>query len=64
MNGFDVSDSIASFQVTQSYERRIGEDMIIQKINKIFDEAARDREDFEASYIDLDRPKPKKDIID
>ena len=47
---------MASFQLTQSYERRIGEDMILEKINKIFDEAARDREDFEASYIDLGRP--------
>jgi hypothetical protein len=56
MNGRDVSDSIASFQLTQSYERRIGEDMILEKINQIFDEAARDREDFEASYIDLGRP--------
>ena len=56
MNGLDVSDSIASFQLTQSYERRIGEDMILEKINKIFDEAARDREDFEASYIVLGRP--------
>jgi len=40
MNGRDVSDSITSFQLTQSYERRIGEDMILEKINKIFDEVA------------------------
>lgn len=55
MNKGDVSDSINSFQLTQSYERRIGEEMILDKINKIFDEAARDREDFEASYVDLGR---------
>ena len=55
MNKGDVSDSIISFQLTQSYERRIGEEMILDKINKIFDEAARDREDFEASYVDLGR---------
>jgi len=55
MNKGDVSESINSFQLTQSYERRIGEEMILDKINKIFDEAARDREDFEASYVDLGR---------
>jgi hypothetical protein len=55
MNKGDVSESINSFQLTQSFERRIGEEMILDKINKIFDEAARDREDFEASYVDLGR---------
>ena len=55
MNKGDVSESINSFQLTQSYERRIGEEMILDKINKIFGEAARDREDFEASYVDLGR---------
>jgi hypothetical protein len=28
-------------------EKRIGEDMILDKINKIFDEVAKDRDDFE-----------------
>lgn len=30
--------------------RRIGEDMIVDKINKIFDEAQRDHREFEDSY--------------
>jgi len=32
--------------------------MIIEKINRIFDEAARDREDFEASYVELAKTQP------
>lgn len=38
---------------TQSMEQQIGEDLIIQKINQIFDEVAQDRQDFEESYMSL-----------
>ncbi len=34
-------------------EMQIGEDLIVDKINQIFDEVARDREDFEESYMSL-----------
>ena len=34
-------------------ERQIGEDLIVQKINQIFDEVAQDRQDFEESYMSL-----------
>jgi hypothetical protein len=30
--------------------RRFGEEMVIEKINKIFDEAKNDKEEFEESY--------------
>lgn len=30
--------------------RRFGEEMVIEKINKIFDEARNDKEEFEESY--------------
>ena len=64
MNRGDVSESMASFQLTQSVERRIGEEMIIEKINRIFDEAARDRDEFEASYVEPAKTQPKKRIVD
>ena len=34
-------------------ERQIGEDLIVDKINKIFEEVAQDRVDFEESYVSL-----------
>jgi len=34
-------------------EHQIGEDLIVEKINQIFDEVARDRHDFEESYMSL-----------
>ena len=34
-------------------EHQIGEELIIQKINQIFDEVAQDRQDFEESYMSL-----------
>ena len=33
--------------------RKIGEDLIMEKINKIFDEVGGDRQDFEESYISI-----------
>lgn len=33
-----------------SLKRKIGEEMILEKINKIFDEVAKDRDEFEDSY--------------
>jgi hypothetical protein len=41
-------------------ERRIGEDMILDKINRIFDEVAKDRDDFESSYVDLGQKQSNK----
>ena len=41
-------------------ERRIGEDMILDKINRIFDEVANDRDDFESSYVDLGQKQSNK----
>lgn len=60
MGKADVNESIQSFQVTQSLERRIGEDLIVEKINKIFDEVAKDRQDFESGYVDLSKSMPAK----
>ena len=34
-------------------EHQLGEDLIVDKINQIFDEVARDRHDFEESYMSL-----------
>jgi hypothetical protein len=34
-------------------ERRIGEEVFAEKINKIFDELAKDQEEFSSSYVDL-----------
>ena len=63
MNRVDVSESIASLSnyqnLNQSMERKIGEEMILEKINKIFDEVAKDRDDFESSYVELSN-KPKQ----
>ena len=36
--------------------RRIGEEMIVEKINKIFDEAQKDNREFEDSYQSLKKP--------
>lgn len=37
--------------------RRIGEEMILEKINKIFDEAQKDNKEFEDSYQSLKKPQ-------
>ena len=39
--------------------RKIGEDLIMEKINKIFDEVAGDRQDFEESYISISNSASK-----
>jgi hypothetical protein len=59
----DVAESIASFQLNQSMERRIGEDLVLEKINKIFDEVAKDREQFESGFIDLSQKGQSKHSI-
>lgn len=63
MNRCEVGDSMASMNnqfLSQSMERRIGEDMILDKINRIFDEVAKDRDDFESSYVDLGQKQSNK----
>lgn len=42
--------------------RQITEDLVIQKINKIFEEAARDNTEFDESYTALKRPIPAQKI--
>ena len=37
--------------------RRFGEEMVIDKINKIFDEAKDDKDEFDGSYQSLKKPK-------
>lgn len=39
-----------------SETRRFGEELIIQKLNKIFDEAKKDTQEFEESYHSLKKP--------
>ena len=48
----NVSMSYASLNesLSMSQKRKVGEDMIIEKINKIFDEVSKDRNEFEESY--------------
>ena len=55
MNSNDVEASMTASQrgFNTSIERQIGEDLIIEKINRIFDEVAQDRQDFEESYMSL-----------
>lgn len=55
MNEVDPEGSMSASQrgFTKSMENQIGEDLIIDKINQIFDEVARDRHDFEESYMSL-----------
>ena len=55
MNEMDPEASMSGSQrgFTRSMEDKIGEDLIIEKINNIFDEVARDRHDFEESYMSL-----------
>ena len=51
VEGSQLSQSQKNF--TQSVERQIGEDLIMEKINRIFDEVGQDRVDFEESYVSL-----------
>lgn len=37
--------------------KRIGEEMVIEKINKIFDEAQKENKEFEDSYQSLKKPQ-------
>lgn len=46
--GVDVNTSQNSMSL--SFKRQIGEELIVEKINKIFDEVAKDRDQFEESY--------------
>ncbi len=50
--GVDVSGSYNSLSnsLSMSAKRKIGEEMIIEKMNKIFDEVAKDHNEFEESY--------------
>ena len=43
-----------------SLKRKVGEEMILEKINKIFDEVAKDRDQFETSYQETS-PKKRRD---
>ena len=38
--------------------RQIGEEVLAEKINKIFDDLKREGQEFESSYKKLDQPKP------
>ena len=49
-NQGDVDVSISQTSMSMSLKRKIGEEMILEKINKIFDEVAKDRDEFEDSY--------------
>jgi len=49
--------------LTQSMERKIGEDMIIERINKIFDEMAQDRDEFDKSFAEKSMKKPAKNQV-
>ena len=55
MGGADPEASMTMSQkgFTRSVEKQIGEDVMVEMINKIFDEAAKDRNDFEESYMSL-----------
>ena len=55
VNGDDVDASMSMSQkgFSQSMTHQIGEDLIIQKINQIFDEVHNDKQDFEESYMSL-----------
>lgn len=45
-------------------ERKIGEDMILEKINKIFDEVANDRDEFDKSFAEKSfKGKPGKQQV-
>ena len=44
-----------------STKRQIGEEMIIEKMNRIFDEVAKDHNEFEESYQETS-PKKNKQI--
>jgi len=50
--GVDVSGSYNSLSnsLSMSAKRKIGEDLIIEKMKKIFDEVANDHNEFEESY--------------
>lgn len=56
--GVDVS--ISQNSMSMSMKRQIGEELIVDKINKIFDEVAKDRDQFEESYLSSN-PKFNKD---
>ena len=55
-----VRGSNQSLDLRESAQmRKIGEDLIMEKINKIFDEVAGDRQDFEESYISISNSASK-----
>lgn len=61
----DVGESLQSLKLNQSMERRVGEELIIDKINKIFDEVAKDRDEFESTYVDhSQKAQTQKKILD
>ena len=62
VNGGDPEASMSMSQkgFTRSMEKQIGEDLIIDKINQIFDEVAKDKQDFEESYMSLSGLPGKK----
>ena len=49
----DASMSMSQKGFSRSMELQIGEDLIVEKINQIFDDVARDKVDFEESYVSL-----------
>lgn len=49
----DASMSGSQRGFSRGIEQQLGEDLIIDKINQIFDEVTRDRHDFEESYMSL-----------
>lgn len=61
--GIDVSGSYNSLSnsLSMSTKRQIGEEMIIEKMNRIFDEVAKDHNEFEESYQETS-PKKNKQI--
>jgi len=57
----DVNNTtIASMD--QSFKKKIGEELIIDKIHRIFDEVAREAQQFEESYQSLPGAKKKNDL--
>lgn len=57
LQGQNVNKSIDAGSVGSQDLRNIGEEVIIQKLNKIFDEMQKDNQEFEESYTSLKGPK-------
>lgn len=53
VNGESLDRSLGGSVSNSVDMRKMGEDLIVEKIHKIFDEVAHERQDFEESYVSI-----------